>query len=160
MRLLAVLALTVCACAPSPYAAGGVLRERDVDAASLRADGCLDLALGLRPASDPDDNALLVMRVGNRCMRPAPFDLGSIVIKGVDEVGTTHVLRLFDPNGEIAPLHVDPGVSGVEKVRVAGAGVPLREICFDVTRVLPRAGQPIPPVCFHATGASAWQVRS
>ena len=157
MRVAALLPL-VCAlgaCAPSPYAAGSVVREHDVAAESLRSAGCLDLALGLRPASDPDDNALLVTRFGNKCLGPAPFDLGSVVLTGRDEQGATVPLQLVDPRGEIAPLHVDAGMNGVEKVRISGCDRPLSEICVDVTRVL---RSPLRPVCFRRKGSAAWEV--
>jgi len=160
MRSLVVLALGLLgACAPSPYAAGGIARERDVEASSLRAAGCLELALGLRPPANPDDSALLVARVGNRCLRPAAFDLDSAALTGYDEEGNKHVLHLVDPRDEITLLHVDAGVTGVEKVRVAGSDRPLRMLCVDVTRALVGA-PPLAPVCFVAKGASAWEVAS
>jgi hypothetical protein len=158
MRVATLLPLisVLGACAPSPYAAGTIVRDNDVAAASLRSAGCLDLAVGLRPASDPDDNALLVTRFGNKCLRPAPFDLGSIILTGRDEEGATVSLQLVDPRSEIALLHVDAGMQGVEKIRVAGSDRPLSAICIDVTRVL--RSSPLPPVCFGRKGAAAWEV--
>ncbi len=147
------------ACALPAYAARGVVREPDVDGRSLRTAGCLDIALGVRPPVEPTDNALLVVRFGNRCMRPVPFDLGSAVLLGYDDAGIPHELRLVDPRGEITLLHVDAGMSGVEKIRVAGAEAPLRDLCVDIARVV--AGAPPPQrVCFRAKGTFGWEIPS
>lgn len=162
MRLAAIVLVALLgACAPGAYAARGVAAEPDVDARSLRAAGCLDLAFGVRPPVEPADNALLVVRFGNRCMRPIAFDLRRAVLVGYDAAGTPYELRFVDPRDEITLLHIDSGVSGVEKVRVTGTDASLHDLCIDVAAVAPGApGSPPQRVCFRANGVHGWEIPS
>ena len=156
---LAVGLATLVGCGPAAYAPRGVLSENDVDERSLRAAGCLELALALRAPSDSADVGVLAVRFGNRCMRPAPFHLDRAAITGVDKAGKSHSLWFFDPKGELTALHVDSGISGIERLRIIGAEEPPQEVCIDVTRVLSAPG-PVAPVCFRSNGSELWAVSS
>lgn len=149
-------------CGPAGYSPGAVARAGDVDARSVRAVGCLDLAVALRDPAHTGDAALLVVRVGNRCLRSVPFDLRQASIVAHDAEGDTAPLKLVDPRDEIALLHVDAAAQGVEKVRLS-AGTwegELRRVCVDLSRAVPDAHAAAPPVCFQGSFGLGWEVSS
>lgn len=149
MRWL-VLALLLPACGPARYSREMMARADDVDA--IRSLGCLDVGLGVRPPLHDADAALLVVRVGNRCLRPAAFDLRAATVVATTRDGRTTLVDLVDPRDEIVPLHVDTGANGMEKVRLkARESGELATLCVDLTRVVP---SPVASgACFVQTGA-------
>lgn len=157
MRALALGLLVLTACGPAAYSPRGVLSEPDVDAGTYRNLGCLDLAFGLRPPLGHDDVALLVVRVGNTCLKPTPFDLRGTTITAIDREGAVQTLTIADPRDEIRLLHLDAGARGVEKVRLRGtAPTELVSICIDIGGVSPGSSQPPgPPFCFRPSPAGA-----
>ncbi|MBI2392185.1 MAG: hypothetical protein HYV09_21535 [Deltaproteobacteria bacterium] len=162
MRLVALglLGFAVGACGPAGYSSGALARAGDVDARSVRSVGCLDVALALRQPAHAGDAALLVVRVGNRCVRPVAFDLRQASIVAHDAEGDSTPLKLVDPRDEIGLLHVDAAAQGVEKVRLSrgDAEGELRRVCVDVSRTVPDAQAPAPPVCFQGSFALGWEV--
>lgn len=155
MRWLVLAFLLLPACGPARYSRETMAKADDV--AAIRSLGCLDVGLGVRPPLHDDDAALLVVRVGNLCMRPAPFDLSAATVVGTMTDGGTTVVELVDPRDELVPLHVDTGANGVEKVRLrvrdrARDRGELATLCIDLSRTVPS-----PPagasVCFVQTGA-------
>lgn len=156
MRIIAwfvVLLAAAAGCHIAPYAARGVVQEPDVDARSLRAAGCIEVAFGVREPIEPADVALLTARFGNRCLRPAAFDLDSVVLTGHARDGSARTLRFVDPRDEIQPLHLDAGTSGVEKIRLSGGADDLQTICIDVSRVV-ATGTAIEPACLPVGSSS------
>lgn len=119
--------------------------------ASSTSDGC---GASARPLP------MLVVRVGNRCVRPAAFDLtkARVVAHGVD--GSARRLELVDPRSEIVPLHVEAYSHGREKVRLAGAAGGVSRICVHVEGIAPDApGAQAAPVCFETIAGLGWEVR-
>lgn len=126
-----LLAATLCACGPAAYAPRGVLAEHDVEAHSLRALGCLDVAFGARPKLYDDDAALLIVRFGNTCTEPVLLDLRAFAVHAIDREGVSWPLSYADPRGEIEPLHLDAAARGLEKIRLRGAR-DVAQICLTV----------------------------
>lgn len=151
MRWLVFAFLLLPACGPARYSRETMARADDVGA--IRSLGCLDVGLGVRPPLHDDDSALLVVRVGNLCMRPAPFDLSAATVVATTTDGHTTLVELVDPRDEIVPLHVDTGASGVEKVRLrARDRGELATLCVDLARAVPTPTADA-SVCFVQTGA-------
>jgi len=159
MRWLAFAFVILPACGPAAYSVGGVARTGDVDARAVRTLGCLDVGVAVKPAFHDDDAALLVLRVGNRCLRPAAFDVRAASIVGVTVDGRTSPLELVDPRAELIPVHVDAGAQGIEKIRLrAREPGELRRLCIDLGHVAPEVGVVDARVCF--TNVAGWQVSS
>ncbi len=173
--LLAVVSLAS-ACGPAGYRANGIASAGDVAPAAVRTLGCLDVGFALSDASAAASASdwsgmtaaparplpILLVRVGNRCPRPAAFDLSKarVVAHGID--GSSRRLVLIDPRAEIVPLHVDAYAQGREKVRLGDTitAAPVSKICVHVDAIAPDApGTSAPPVCFEAFAGLGWEVR-
>lgn len=128
-----ILTLLLTSCGPAAYTPRGILAENDVDPRTLHALGCVEVAFGAKPPVHDTDAALLIVRVGNTCVHPAPFDLRAIRFTAVDAARHWVPLSIVDPRDEIAALHVDSGVRGVEKVRLrAPSPVDISTLCIDL----------------------------
>lgn len=159
MRWFALPLSLLTACGPAPYAAFGIVEAGDLDPRAVRTLGCLDVgAAVLAPAHD-GDAALLLLRVGNRCLHPERFDLRAARFYGVTGEGETRPLLPVDPRGELVALQVDAATNGREKIRLRGPepGV-MRRVCVDFGRTVPSAGVVEAATCFEDTGL-AWEVR-
>lgn len=152
--LLAPLATAALGCAIPAYRS--MAGREDIDA--IRSVGCLDVGLAVRPPVRDEDAALLVLRVGNRCMRPVRFDLRAATLVGTVD-GQLTAATLVDPRDEIHAVHVEPGAQGLEKIRVAAPGR-LEGLCVDLSRTaLAEPGHaPNAQACF-TFGAAGWRPR-
>jgi hypothetical protein len=150
-------ALALLGCGPSPYRAGGVLEARDIDPRAVRSLGCLEVGAAILGPVEQGDAALLMFRVGNRCLAPAPFDLRAARFVGTDHAGVQQPLALVDPRAEIAALHVDAGRQGTEKVRLRGAAAGVAHtVCVDFGGASEE--RRVAPICFVDSGLR-WEVR-
>ena len=139
----AMLAITHSALDQGPYRAETLAAE--LGPGSVRTLGCLDLGIVLYERNGKD---LVDVHVGNRCGYPERLDLGKLAIRGTDPAGNTREVSLYDPKGEVVPLHVGGAQRGRERFRIDDAR-DMRTVCFDLDRAAPDApaAHP-PPLCF------------
>jgi hypothetical protein len=133
---LGLLSLFLLGCGPAAYQPRGVIQHNDVDPRTLHRAGCLEVAFGVHAPIRADDAALLVVRVGNTCLKPAPFDLKSVGFYTLDSTGQKVQLTLADPRDELMPMHIDAGAKGIEKVRLEGP-LDVSTVCIDLQTVAP-----------------------
>ena len=140
---------------------GGLLRantpasltdQPEVDARTIRTVGDLQVAFALRFVGATDGAPMLTLWLRNEGDAKIPVDVSRLRVEG-----DGRALQLVDPRGELEPLHVEPGVLGRERVRLADPHPKgeLRRVCIDVASML-FSSSPIAPVCFAPGQGPAW----
>lgn len=151
---LAVLLLFTASC-------GGLLRTNnpkpltdhtEIDPKTIRTIGDLQLAFALRFVGSNDGAPMLTLWMRNEGDAKIPIDVSRLRVEG-----DGRVLQLSDPRGELEPLHVEPGVVGRERIRLADPGKKgeLRRVCLDVASML-QGAPAIAPVCFTPGAGPTW----
>lgn len=135
--------------------------DSEVDPGAVRAASELQVAFALRFVGSADGAPMLTLWLRNEGNHKIPIDVSRLRIEGHTDA-SVRVLQLVDPRGELEPLHVEPGVVGRERIRLADPGRDrgeLRRICIDPSSMF----SPPPPltrVCFVPGAGSTWQVES
>jgi hypothetical protein len=99
--------------------------------------GCLDIAIERR--DDHDKSAVLSYRFGNRCDHAQIVDFANARVIGRDEAGGEHVMRPFDPRGEIKAMPLDARLVGKEAIAYVAAdeiGADLVQVCVDAASIV------------------------
>jgi hypothetical protein len=96
--------------------------------------GCLDIAIARR--ADTPDGVVLEFQFGNRCERPSPVDIPTVVT-GKTPGGKERDLLAFDPNGEIKALSLDGRSFGSETIEYRpDDDYGTVDVCFDVAAIV------------------------
>ncbi len=163
MRVLSLLLLFTTSCfgllranTPDP-----LTDDAEVDPRAIRTAGELQVAFALRFVGSADGAPMLTVWLRNDGNEKIPVDLANLRIEGLS-AGGTRALDLVDPRGELEPLHVEPGVVGRERIRLADgkrALGELRRVCVDAGSMLPSAPS-AGRVCFVPGAGASWAVES
>jgi hypothetical protein len=133
--------------------------EPEVDERTIRTAGQLQLAFAMRFVGSNDGGPMMTMWIRNAGPAKVPLDLTRLRIVGYG-AGGARPLELFDPRGEIEPLHVEPGVLARERIRLADPRRTLGEltrVCVEVASIV---NAPVERVCFVPAAGSTWVVAS
>jgi len=130
------------------------------DARAIRRVGDVEIGFALRTIGSHDGAPLLTLWLRNAGTESVGFDLARLHVRGHSGKGT-RALQLDDPRGEIEPLHIDPGASGREKLRLTDVGHDggsLTRVCVDVSPAFFESRASLAPVCFVPTDDATWAV--
>lgn len=130
----------------------------DFDARAMRSLNGFQMAISLRFVGANDGAPMLTLKLRNAGTDGVRIDAASLKVTGESASGARPIY-LVDPRGELVPLTMDPGVTAVEKIRLADehrSKGELTTICVDVSRAL---SAPLAPVCFVPGTDAEWSVR-
>ncbi len=95
--------------------------------------GCLDIVL--RAVNSIEDDPVLEISLGNRCVEALRVDLSKLEIRGIFSGGERRELVLFDPEGEIDTALLGGRAVAQEHIEIEG-GLGSKQLCISVQDII------------------------
>jgi len=159
LRALVVVALVGCG-AHRSYHPKPLTADREVDRRVIRTLGEVQVAFALRYIGSHDGAPLMTLWLRNAGVESVAIDVSRLRVRGYAK-SASRALQLSDPRGELELLHIDPGASAREKIRLADldekSGT-LEKICVEPSSMFTESRVDLAPVCFSPGPDAAWLV--